>query len=129
LVAAEILDYRTISIYNGDHRHDILTFWKYHEPRLPILSMIAKRILVIQASSSESERHFSTGGFIVNERRGRLSDQSVESLVVLREAYLNEMWPKCNLSNSPEDNQSEQPQLHESVSMASIADPENSISI
>jgi hypothetical protein len=59
------------------------------------------------------------------ERRSRLSDKSVESLVVLREAYLNEMWPKCNVNDSPESHQERQSQLQESVSMASIADSEN----
>ncbi|CAF1536911.1 unnamed protein product [Adineta ricciae] len=58
------------------------------------LSIITKRILVIQGSSAESEKHFSAGGIIVNERRGCLSESSVEALIVLREAYLNKTWPK-----------------------------------
>jgi hypothetical protein len=43
---------------------------------------------------------------------------------VLREAYLNQMWPKCHKTNPPEDNFNEQIQIHESVSMTSINDPE-----
>ncbi len=58
------------------------------------MSIITKRILVIQASSAESERHFSAGGIIFNERRSYLSESSGEALVVLREAYLNKTWPK-----------------------------------
>ncbi len=81
--------------------------------------------MVIQASSSESERHFSAGGIIVNERRGRLSESSVESLIVLREAYLNEMWPKYNNSDPPEDHYNQQ--LQESISMTSITELEDSI--
>jgi hypothetical protein len=122
LLAAEIIDYKTLPIYADNQGHQIFKFWKFHERRLPVLSTIAKRILVIQASSSESEGHFSAGGMIVNERRGRLSENSVESLIVLREAYLNEMWPKCNTSDSPEDHSNQQ--LQESISMTSIADPE-----
>ncbi|CAF1541719.1 unnamed protein product, partial [Rotaria sordida] len=91
LLAAELIDYKTISAYAGDQRQQILTFWKHNERRLPVLSIIAKRILVIQASSAESERHFSAGGAIVNEKRGLLSESSVETLIVLREAYLNDM--------------------------------------
>lgn len=124
LLSVEIADYKTISIYNGNERYEVLNFWKHNERRLPILSIIAKRILIIQASSAESERHFSSGGNIVSESRSRLSDTSVESLVVLREAYLNEMWPKY-YANGPAGNYHErQSQLQESVSMASIADPQ-----
>jgi hypothetical protein len=78
-------------VHDGNQTHQILKFWKVHDRRLPVLSTIAKRILVTQASSSESECHFSAGEIIVNERRSRLSESSVESLIVLREAYLNEM--------------------------------------
>ncbi len=59
---------------------------------------------------------------IVNERRGRLNDNSVESLVVLREAYLNEMWPKCNIIASSDNHHNQPAQLQELVSMASIAE-------
>ena len=81
----------------------------------------------LQASSAESERQFSSGGVIVNERRSRLSHKSVKSLVVLREAYLNEMWPKRSVNDSPENHQDQKSQLQESVSIASIADSENLI--
>ena len=53
---------------------------------------------MIQASSAESERHFSAGGQIVAEKRSRLSPQSVESLVVLREAYINGQWPETDVA-------------------------------
>ncbi|CAF0973376.1 unnamed protein product [Didymodactylos carnosus] len=49
-------------------------------------------LLRVQASSSESERHFSAGGAIVSETRSRLSPENVESLIVLRETYVNNMW-------------------------------------
>ncbi len=85
-------------------------FWKNNERRLPILSIISKRVLVIQASLAESKRHFSAGGTIVNEKGGRLSNSSVESLIVLREAYLNDMWPKCSNSSTSENHQKQQQQ-------------------
>ena len=72
-----------------------LDFWRTNEQRLPLLAVIAKRILVIQGSSSESERHFSTGGVIVSEKRNRASASTVESLVVLRECYINGQSPNC----------------------------------
>merc|ERR1712179_130449 len=45
-----------------------LDWWKQHEGVLPLLSSLAKRILAIPASSSKSERVFSTGGNIVTAR-------------------------------------------------------------
>ncbi|CAF3399300.1 unnamed protein product [Rotaria sp. Silwood2] len=66
-----------------------LIFWCDQQSTLPILSKIAKSIFVIQASSAESERHFSTAGHIVTEQRSQLNSEFLESLVVLKEAYLN----------------------------------------
>ncbi|CAF1042258.1 unnamed protein product [Didymodactylos carnosus] len=60
----------------------------------PFATKIAKSIYVTQASSAESERHFSTSGQIVTEQRLQLDLEYVESLVVLKEAYLNNNWPK-----------------------------------
>ena len=54
----------------------------------------SKKILVIQAFSGESERHFNCSGTVINEKRSRLDPEAVESLTVLEEAQLNELWPK-----------------------------------
>ncbi|CAF1361809.1 unnamed protein product [Rotaria sp. Silwood1] len=70
-----------------------LIFWRDQQSTLPILSKIAKSIYVIQASSAESERHFSMAGRIVTEERSQLDPECVESIVVLKEAYLNKTWP------------------------------------
>jgi hypothetical protein len=86
----------------GSGRPCPFDFWRTHATRFPYLSTIAKRILVIQASSAESERHFSAGGLIVAENRSRLSPQSVESLIVLREAYINGQWPETGMSTPGE---------------------------
>ena len=114
MLAAEMNEYATLSAYDADQLQKLLTFWKLNERRLPILSAIAKRILVIQASSAESERHFSTGGMIVNEKRSRLNESSVESLIVLREAYLNQMWPACK-SNTQKESGDEEDQSTSSM--------------
>ena len=62
-----------------------LDWWKQHEGVLPLLSSLAKRILAIPASSSKSERVFSTGGNIVTAKRNRLSPKNVENLIVIKE--------------------------------------------
>lgn len=77
----------------------LLEFWRVNQARLPLLSTIAKRILVIQGSSSESERHFSAGGMIVSKSRSRASADTVESLIVLRECYINNQWPDLNIGS------------------------------
>ena len=63
----------------------ILHWWKQHEAVLPLLASLAKKILAIPASSSKSERVFSTGGNIVTAKRNRLSPKNVESLIVIKE--------------------------------------------
>ena len=72
-----------------------------------MLSIVAKRILVIQGSSSESERHFSSEGMIVSEKRSRASSDTVESLIVLRECFINNQWPDSNVGVNAETNEAD----------------------
>lgn len=48
---------------------NVLTFWKNQMFNFPYLSMLAKQIFAIPASSASSERSFSTAGRVVEERR------------------------------------------------------------
>ncbi len=87
---------RQIQIYdNSSYKlpedNNPLTFWCEYQYTLPILSKIAKSVFVIQASSAESERHFSAAGQIATEQQSQLDPDCVESLVVLKEAYLNKL--------------------------------------
>ena len=50
-------------------------------------------MFVIQASSAESERHFSMAGQTVTEERSQMDPECVEAVVALKEALLNNMWP------------------------------------
>ncbi|CAF4762223.1 unnamed protein product [Rotaria sp. Silwood2] len=89
---------RQIQIYdsmeiNDDYDNNPFSFWNEHKDDLWILARIAKSVLVIPASSAESERHFSSAGQIVTEIRSSLDPDHVEALVVLKEAYINKMWP------------------------------------
>jgi hypothetical protein len=69
-----------------------LKFWASTDSKMPDLARLARRILVIQASSGESERHFSIAGNITTPQRSLLSPDVVETLVVLKEASNNNLW-------------------------------------
>ncbi|CAF3882245.1 unnamed protein product, partial [Rotaria sp. Silwood1] len=94
---AELSHYSELSYSNSNSCNNpsliLLDFWRTNETKLALLSKIAKRILVIQGSSSESERHFLAGSNIVAERHSRASAPTVESLIVLGEAFINGQWP------------------------------------
>ena len=96
---------RQIRVYENmdiddDYDNNPFTFWYQYEADLPLLSKIAKSVLVIPASSAESERHFSIAGQIVTELRSSPDPDYLEALVVLKEAYLNQMW--TNIPQSDE---------------------------
>ena len=71
---------------------DPLQFWEKEANQYPLLSAIARKILVIPATSAESERHFSRAGKIVTEERSQLDPEAVDSLVSLNDAALCGIW-------------------------------------
>ena len=96
-----MVDYNKLlySIGSTNASSVLFAFWRVNPARLPLLSTIANRILMIQGSSSESERHFSAGGMIVLKSRSRASADTVESLIVLRECFINNQWPDLNIGS------------------------------
>ena len=82
-IRKEMDRYESFSI--PDKNVNILVWWAQHEGVLPLLASLAKRVLAIPASSSKSERVFSTGGNIVTAKRNRLSPKNVENLIVIKE--------------------------------------------
>lgn len=62
-----------------------LVWWGVEQYRFPYLSVAAKQILVIQGSSAESERHFSTAGKVTRKDRARLHSSTVEAQVLVAE--------------------------------------------
>ncbi|KAG9278042.1 zinc finger BED domain-containing protein 1-like [Astyanax mexicanus] len=60
-----------------------LDWWKMQEVNFPRLGKLAKKYLCIPASSSPSERVFSTGGNIVTCNRASLKPDAVDRLVIL----------------------------------------------
>ena len=85
---------------------DVLKWWKNHERSLPLLSKFAKKILAIPASSSKSERVFSTGGNFVTAKRTRLNPSKVQSLIVIKEnkKQVEQYLHNCGIEKLPETN-------------------------
>lgn len=89
-LAGELDEYLASSISNAPNNP--LMFWRMKATDYPRLSQVARKVYVIQASSGESERHFSSGGAIVSSKRSSMDPSTVECLVVLKEASLNRLW-------------------------------------
>ena len=64
--------------------HDRCDWWRSHKDQLPQLSVVARYILGIPASSATSERFFSSGGLIVSNLRCSLEEYKVEDLLKIR---------------------------------------------
>lgn len=68
---------------DADSETEPLDWWKMHERHFPRVSQLAKCYLCIPATSSPSERIFSTGGNIVTCHRAALKPETVDRLVFL----------------------------------------------
>ncbi|KAK2648774.1 hypothetical protein Ddye_016263 [Dipteronia dyeriana] len=64
---------------------DLLLWWKTYTYRYPVLSHLARDVLVIPVSTMSSEQAFSTSGRIIEPRRSCLSPEIVEVLTCLRD--------------------------------------------
>lgn len=81
-VDSEICEYMGESIPPIDV--DILMWWSERSHKYPLLSVLARFILAIPASSAAPERNFSIAGYIVSDRRSRLSASTVEDILICK---------------------------------------------
>jgi hypothetical protein len=72
---------------------DPLLWWKVNENKFHLLSKVAKKYLVVQATSLASERVFSTAGDVVTSQRACLSEEHVDTLI-----FLKMNLPKFNIT-------------------------------
>lgn len=68
---------------NAESDTNPLKWWKEHETLFPALSHLAKKYLLVPATSSPSERVFSCSGNIVTCHRASLKLEAVDRLVFL----------------------------------------------
>ena len=70
----------------------IFEWWKVNEPRFPNVSKLAKSILCIPATSTASERIFSSAGTTISKKRNCLKPENVDKILFLNKNFciLNE---------------------------------------
>ena len=96
-ISDEIFDYLHDSQVECSHL-DALQWWcKIGSEKYPRLVMLAKGFLSVCASSSPSERLFSSGWGIVTYKRGKLSARTISILMTLKS------WGKTNEADTDED--------------------------
>ncbi|KAL6542025.1 hypothetical protein OROGR_011511 [Orobanche gracilis] len=74
-----------------DGNNNLLKWWTKRSTIFPVVATIAKEILVVPASTVSVKQAFSTGGYILDERRSRLTPQNLEA-----QALMND-WVKAEL--------------------------------
>ena len=77
------------STINDEPVFNIIKFWfdSCIQRKLPLLSRVAIGVLSIPASSSSSERAFSTAGRVLEKRRNQLSSKSVDALLFMHSQH------------------------------------------
>ena len=72
---------------------DPLQWWGEREDRFPLLSCVAKLLMVIPPSSAECERHFSAfnARHIITCQRNSMFPETVQALSIVLEGYKNKL--------------------------------------
>ncbi|XP_072147978.1 zinc finger BED domain-containing protein RICESLEEPER 1-like [Setaria viridis] len=81
---------------------DILEYWKMSSNKYPVLSLLAKDVLAIPASTVPSESAFSTGGRIIDPLRCSLSTSTVEALICAQ-SWLHTSHTKVSAREAAEE--------------------------
>jgi hypothetical protein len=77
----ELQQYRCISVTSDD----VLQWWRMQTDTFPRLSVLAKGILAIPATSAPSERVFSIAGLTIQAKRSRLAPAKVNRIVFVHD--------------------------------------------
>ncbi|KAK4368970.1 hypothetical protein RND71_012762 [Anisodus tanguticus] len=73
------------TVVNEEGREDLLKYWRGNAKTFPTLSMMARDVLNIPASSTASERVFSAGRYQIGEHIHSLVGDSLEIAVLFRD--------------------------------------------
>ena len=83
---------RTVWLPTLKNRGSILQHWRKRESLYPTLAKMAKDVLACPASSAPSERQFSLSGNTQTKKRNRISAQTLETMVLLRNWQTNKFF-------------------------------------
>ena len=72
-------------IVDFDESFSILGWWEAHKRTYPILSVLAKDIMIVSVSTVSSESAFSLTGRLIEERRRSLTSEHVEMLSLIKD--------------------------------------------
>ncbi|XP_038062483.1 E3 SUMO-protein ligase ZBED1-like [Patiria miniata] len=79
----ELERYLSMVLDDVDGETDPLMWWRDHQRSFPLLAKLSRKYLCICATSSPSERLFSTAGHVVSPQRSLLKPDKVNMLVFL----------------------------------------------
>ncbi|CAH9090032.1 unnamed protein product [Cuscuta epithymum] len=79
-----------------DEEKDVLTWWKIHSPRFPVVARMARDILAIPVSTVASESAFSTGGRTLDQFRSSLTPKMVQALICGQD-WIRANWRKTKV--------------------------------
>ncbi len=81
----ELENYFNLQFSEKELEASPLNFWKSNADRFPTLSIIARKVLGLPASSGSVERLFSVAGGIKRARRASIKVATMERLLCLRD--------------------------------------------
>ena len=108
-VLSSYLDNDIVSHFNEDF--NILSWWHEHKLTFHIISLLAKDVMTVPASTISSESTFSLVGRVIEERRRRLTSDMVEILSCIKD------WELANshMQHNVEKDTKEMELIHESM--------------
>lgn len=74
----------------GPNEIDLLAWWKKRATQYPVLSIMAREVLAVPASTVSVEQAFSSGGYMLDERRSTMHPKNLEAQVLLKDYTLAE---------------------------------------
>ena len=95
-IGDELERYRTMKSLLPQHADgtfsDPLAWWQMNEELLQVLSIIARRLLCVPATSAPSERVFSVAGLTISKCRTSVQPQHASELI-----FLHDSWPLAEI--------------------------------
>ncbi|KMT06125.1 hypothetical protein BVRB_7g162960 [Beta vulgaris subsp. vulgaris] len=84
-VKSDLVSYLEEPLMPRSSNINIVSYWRTHEVRYPIVAKMAKDFLAIPMSTVASESAFSTGGRVLDCYRSSLKPKTVEAIICLRD--------------------------------------------